>query len=243
MRTDTDRPTPSDTSAPASLAPTPRRHRERVLDGLAELVAGVGKAWRSVSLGSIVERCELSYRAALADPRMTRFVPITDDDDERPSKTALKKQAHEQQALGEALAALSEARLAAIEMPEALREALHEYQRTRSHEGRRRQRQHIGKLMRQADIAPLQEAVAEAQLGRAHDALALHRAEHWRVELVANDEALTRWLAEHPDTDAAAAAQPDPQCAQGRGTATRTAPWPRLARVVPVPQTRVGANR
>jgi ribosome-associated protein len=137
---------------------------------------------------------------------MTRFVPITDNDteasDERPSKTALKRQAHEQQALGEALAALSDARLAALEMPEALRDALLEYQRTRSHEGRRRQRQHIGKLMRQADLAPLQEAVAEAQLGRAHDALALHRAEHWRVELVANDEALTRWLVEHPATDA-----------------------------------------
>jgi ribosome-associated protein len=137
---------------------------------------------------------------------MTRFVPITENDTaasaERPSKTALKKQAHEQQALGEALAALPDARLAALEMPEALRDALLEYQRTRSHEGRRRQRQHIGKLMRQADLAPLQEAVAEAQLGRAHDALALHRAEHWRVELVDNDEALTRWLAEHPATDA-----------------------------------------
>ena len=133
---------------------------------------------------------------------MTRFVPISEhDDDERPSKTALKKQAHEQQTLGEALAALSDARLAAIDMPEALRDALHEYQRTRSHEGRRRQRQHIGKLMRRADVAPLQEAVAAAQLGRAHDALALHRAEHWRVELVADDEALTRWLAEHPDSD------------------------------------------
>jgi ribosome-associated protein len=134
---------------------------------------------------------------------MTRFVPITEhDDDERPSKTALKKQAHDQQALGEALAALSDARLAAIEMPEALRDALHEYQRTRSHEGQRRQRQLIGKLMRHADLAPLQEAVAAARLGHAHDALALHRAEHWRVELVADDEALTRWLEKFPHTDA-----------------------------------------
>ena len=137
---------------------------------------------------------------------MTRFVPVNADadalHDERPSKTALKKQAHEQQALGEALAALSDARLAAIAMPEALRDALHEYQRTRTHEGRRRQRQHIGKLMRHADLAPLQEAVAQAQLGRAHDALALHRAEHWRAELVADDEALTRWQAEHPGSDA-----------------------------------------
>ena len=134
---------------------------------------------------------------------MTRFVPITenDTDDERPSKTALKRQAHEQQALGEALAALPESRLTALDMPEALRDALHEYQRTKSHEGRRRHRQLIGKLMRHADLAPLQEAVAEAQLGRAHDALALHQAEHWRVELVAHDDALTRWLAEHPDTE------------------------------------------
>ena len=137
---------------------------------------------------------------------MTRFVPITEDDTEgaaeRPSKTALKKQAHEQQSLGEALAALSDARLAATLMPDALRDALHEYRRTRSHEGRRRHRQLIGKLMRQADLAPLQEAVAQAQLGQAHDALALHRAEHWRVELVADDEALTRWLAAHPGSDA-----------------------------------------
>lgn len=132
--------------------------------------------------------------------------PAADSDtsagQERPSKTARKRQAHDQQSLGEALADLPEARLAALEMPEALRDALFEYRRTRSHEGRRRQRQHIGKLMRMADTAPLQEAVALAQLGPARDALALHQAERWRVDLVANDEASTRWLAEYPASDA-----------------------------------------
>ena len=120
---------------------------------------------------------------------------------ERPSKSAKKRQAHDQQALGEALASLPEAALAAVAMPEALRDALAEYRRTRSHEGRRRQMQYVGKLMRQADPEPLREAVARAQLGAAHEALALHRAEHWRAELVASDDALTRWIAEHPDTD------------------------------------------
>lgn len=120
---------------------------------------------------------------------------------DRPSKSALKRLAHDQQALGQALAELPEAALAAAPMPDALREALAELRRTRSHEGRRRQLQYVGKLMRQAEIEPLREAVAAAQLGRAHDALALHRAEHWRAELVADDEALTRWMAEHPDTD------------------------------------------
>lgn len=122
----------------------------------------------------------------------------------RPSKSALKREAHDQQALGEALAALPEAALAAVPdtaLPPALRDALAELRRTRSHEGRRRQLQYVGKLMRQAEIEPLREAVAAAQLGRAHDALALHRAEHWRAELVADDAALTRWMADHPSTD------------------------------------------
>ncbi len=121
--------------------------------------------------------------------------------DDRPSKSALKRLAHDQQTLGEALAALSDAALAAVPMAENLRDAVAEFRRTRSHEGRRRQMQYIGKLMRDADLEPLREAVAGAQLGRAHDALALHRAEQWRGELVADDEALTRWLERHPQTD------------------------------------------
>jgi len=120
---------------------------------------------------------------------------------ERPSKSERKRQAHDQQTLGVALAALPDAALAATQMPEALREAIADLRRTRSHEGRRRQVQLIGKLMRQAEVEPLREAVAAAQLGQAHDALALHRAELWRTELVAEDEALTRWMAEHPQTD------------------------------------------
>jgi len=127
------------------------------------------------------------------------------DDDapahERPSKSALKREAHEQQALGEALTTMPDAALAATPMPEALRDALAQWHRTRSHEGKRRQMQYIGKLMRDADIEPIREAVAAAKLGHAHDSLALHQAELWRTELVASDDALTRWTAEHPEAD------------------------------------------
>ena len=86
-------------------------------------------------------------------------------------------------------------------MPERLRDALAEYRRTRSHEGRRRQLQYVGKLMRDVDEAPLREAVAASKLGSAKDTLLLHEAERWRDELVADDEALTRWLHEYPDSD------------------------------------------
>ena len=75
------------------------------------------------------------------------------------------------------------------------------YRRTRTHEGKRRQMQYIGKLMRGIDTEPIRQAVTDMQLGRAKDSLALHEAERWRAELVADDAAATRWISDHPDTD------------------------------------------
>ncbi len=143
------------------------------------------------------------------DHATVRALPPSPDDDtastlpeaERPSKTQRKKDSHGLQDLGEALVALPENRLADLDIDESLRGAIDEYKRTRSHEGRRRQMQYIGKLMRRTDPEPLREAVAAMQLGRAKDSLALHEAERWRAELIASDDALTRFSAEHPESD------------------------------------------
>jgi ribosome-associated protein len=123
------------------------------------------------------------------------------DDDGRPSKSQLKREAHDLQHLGEELAALSDAVLETLPMDDGLRGALQELRRTRSHEGRRRQLQYVGKLMRQGDPEPLREAVARAKLGGARDSLRLHTAERWREDLVADDDAVTRWADEVPDSD------------------------------------------
>ncbi|MED5620058.1 ribosome biogenesis factor YjgA [Ideonella sp. BN130291] len=120
---------------------------------------------------------------------------------ERPSKTRMKKQSHDLQALGQALVDLPDDRLAALPAEESLIDAVREYKKTRSHEGRRRQMQYIGKLMRHTDPEPLREAVAAMQVPRAKDTLALHQAELWRDTLIADDETLTRWMAEHPESD------------------------------------------
>lgn len=136
---------------------------------------------------------------------MPRHAPASAPDappDERPSKTALKQQAHDLQQLGRSLATLSDDKLAVLTMPDELRAAIAELKRTRSHEGQRRQLQYVGKLMRRADAQPLREAVAQSQLPSARQSLQLHLAERWREELARDDEALTRWLAEHPDSDA-----------------------------------------
>ncbi|HET9644701.1 MAG TPA: ribosome biogenesis factor YjgA [Burkholderiaceae bacterium] len=134
-------------------------------------------------------------------PSTARSTGDNDAAAERPSKTRLKKESRELQTLGAELAELPEDRLAALPVEESLIEAVREYKRTRSHEGRRRQLQYIGKLMRHADPAPLREAVASLKVPHAEETLALHRAEHWRTEIIADDEALTRWVAEHPDAD------------------------------------------
>lgn len=125
-----------------------------------------------------------------------------DEGDLRPSKSALKREAHELQKLGQELIELPDARLAAIPMEERLLSALKDLKKTKSHEGRRRQLQYVGKLMRFADVEPLREAVAAFKLGHAQDAVKLHHAERWRAELVADAEAVTRWMQKHPDTDA-----------------------------------------
>ena len=72
---------------------------------------------------------------------------------DKPSKTRRKKDVQALQALGASLVELSAAQIAEIEMPEQLREAVLEAKRITKHEGRRRQVQYIGRLMREVDPA------------------------------------------------------------------------------------------
>jgi ribosome-associated protein len=128
-------------------------------------------------------------------------VPEVDEAAEQPSKTRRKQASHDLQDLGVALAALSDDRIAALPIDERLRDAVLAYRRTRSHEGRRRQMQFVGKLMRTVDVEPIRRAVEAERSGRALDAAALHEAERWRAALIADDAALTRWTAAHPGID------------------------------------------
>ncbi len=118
-----------------------------------------------------------------------------------PSKTQLKAEADEKQALGEALLTLRADLMARLDLPEKLRDAIADAKRITNFEGKRRQMQYIGKLMRPLDPEPIREAINEQLNGSAELTLALHLAEQWRDKLIADDEALGAWLGEHPDTD------------------------------------------
>jgi ribosome-associated protein len=99
------------------------------------------------------------------------------------------------------VASLPPDRLATLKIAERLRDAIDELRRTKSFEGKRRQVQYIGKLMKLEDPEPLREAVASYRVGSAKDTLALHQAEYWRDQLLADDEALANWVKAYPATD------------------------------------------
>ena len=122
-------------------------------------------------------------------------------DGELPSRNELKKHMQDLQELGEAVASLPTDRLDKLKIDERLRDAIDELRRTRSFEGKRRQIQYIGKLMKLEDPEPLREAVASYRVGSATDTLALHQAEYWRDQLLAADDALANWVKEYPATD------------------------------------------
>jgi len=136
-------------------------------------------------------------------PRRARPGPPShaDQDPEIPSKSQLKRASDALQQLGKDLLSLPDSRLAQIEMDETLRIALRDGKKITAHEGKRRQMQYIGKLMRRVDPAPFEEAVTAFKLGHAVDQLKLHRLEGLRDELLASDEALQRYIAEHPGVD------------------------------------------
>ena len=133
--------------------------------------------------------------------------PALGDSDEAgqytgPSKTALKAEDQARQNLGAALSDLPVKYLAALDMPDDLRQAIRDYQSITAHGAKKRQRKYLGRLLRNLDIEPFEKAVEEFRTGHRAAARALHRVERWRDELVGDDEALTRWMAEHPNTDA-----------------------------------------
>ncbi len=120
------------------------------------------------------------------------------------SRTDMKRESTELQKLGEDLLTLSTERLAKLGLPEKLTDAVAEARRITNFEGKRRQMQFIGKLMRKLEddqLAAVRDALQSQHSGPASETLALHQTEQWRDALLATDGALALWLEAFPDTD------------------------------------------
>lgn len=128
-----------------------------------------------------------------------------DDDDFDPtikSRSQVKREMHVLQKLGERLVSLPPARLRKLGLPEDLYEAVLLAARITDNEGRRRQIQYLGRLMRETDTAAVEVLITEIDEAKALDAARFKRLERWRDGLIAGDASiLDEILAEFPDLD------------------------------------------
>jgi ribosome-associated protein len=121
---------------------------------------------------------------------------------ERPSKSARKRAAHAAQDLGEELIRLRDAQLDALKLPEPLVDAIREARRLTSRAGLARQRQFIGKLMRDVDPEPIRAVLDARSAIDAQETERFKRVENWRERLISEGAPalaeLQRW---RPDID------------------------------------------
>ena len=120
------------------------------------------------------------------------------------SRTDLKRESDELQDLGKALLGLRADLFNGIGLPDKLVIAMAEAKRITNFEGKRRQMQFVGKLMRKLDAAQVQAARTALETqhsGSAQEKLNLHLAEQWRDRLLIEDSAQAEWIAHHPGTD------------------------------------------
>ena len=106
--------------------------------------------------------------------------------------------------MGEDLLTLRADLMARLDLTEKLKDAVAEAKRITNFEGKRRQMQFIGKLMRLIDptvLETVRQALTEQHSGSAQENLVLHMSESWRDRLVAQDEAFEEWITQHPATD------------------------------------------
>ena len=101
-----------------------------------------------------------------------------------PSKSARKRVFLELQGLGEQLLRLTEEQLRSMELDENLFDAVIAAAKMRSHGALRRQRQLIGKLMRNVDPEPIRRALDAFQHQERTAKDVFRRAEEWRDRIV-----------------------------------------------------------
>lgn len=139
----------------------------------------------------------------MARKQRNNEIDWTDDEEEIiwVSKSEIKRDAEQLKKLGENLIHLTPANLAKIPLDDSLREAIELAQRLRL-EARRRQIQYIGKLLRNRDPEPIQEALDKVENRHNQQLALLQKLEQTRDHLLEQgDGALNPLLDEYPHLD------------------------------------------
>ncbi len=125
-----------------------------------------------------------------------------DDIPEGPSKSQLKRESLALQDLGAELVKLPESQLAALDLPENLRDAIELARRITSHGAQKRQRQYIGRLMHDVDAEPIRALLEQLRGSDRVSKARFQETERWRDRLIAEgDTALAEFLERRPEAD------------------------------------------
>lgn len=142
------------------------------------------------------------------DPRPSEPETISTDTDvegnepEFISKSARKREMTALQKTGEALLALPAKQFAKVPISDLLREALELAATLKNREGKRRQMQYVGKLMRSEDHEKIAEVLASFDENSRTFRLQFQRLEKLRDELIdGNNDVLTNILEQHPELE------------------------------------------
>ena len=109
--------------------------------------------------------------------------------DSKPSKSALKRQQRALQALGEQLIDLGDELLDGLLLPDRLRDAIDDARRMKSREALRRQKQFIGRLMRDVDPQPIEALFDRMRADDRREKRVFTNAERWRDRIVRDGRA------------------------------------------------------
>ena len=108
-------------------------------------------------------------------------------DDEAPSRSARKRQTQDVTDLGWQLVGLPEADLAAMPLPDDVRDAVMTARRITAHGALARQRLYIGKLLRREDVEPIRLALERRGLQNRQRLDREKVIERWRDRLLSDD--------------------------------------------------------
>jgi ribosome-associated protein len=134
-------------------------------------------------------------------PTDTQDYRTTDTDVEPLSKTKRKAEADALQDIGVELVGLPKEKLRQLNLPERLLDAVLEAKHITANGALRRQRQYIGSLMRDIDVAPIVDQLQRWEGKNVAENAHFHQLERWRNRLLVEENALSEFMQLHPAAD------------------------------------------
>ena len=135
------------------------------------------------------------------DKQMKQELTPDEDVSSPLSKTKRKAAMDALQDIGQELVALPKDKLAKLNLPETLLDAVNEAKRITANGATRRQMQYIGRLMREIDTTPIIDQLQRWEGKHTAENAHFHQLERWRTRLLEDEGVLSEFIQHYPAVD------------------------------------------